>query len=65
MKAPAGYIHLRNRMVRLYRMRAIEVLHKARLARDAGDMEAMRSCLVAMRFWRRAANTWARKAVWS
>jgi hypothetical protein len=63
MTIPPGYAQLRNRMVRLYRTRAIEALHHARLARDAGDMVHMRSCLVAVRFWRRAANTWARKVL--
>lgn len=63
MTIPPGYIQLQKRMVRLYRMRAIEALHHARQARNAGDLGGVRSCLVAVRFWRRAANMWARKVV--
>jgi hypothetical protein len=63
MTAPAGYVQLRNRMVRLFRSRAVEALHNAKLAREAGDMDGMRSCLIAVRFWRRHAERWARKVV--
>ena len=55
-----GCIQRRRRLLRLYRMRAIEALYHGRLARDAGDLDGMRSCLVAARFWRRTANMWAR-----
>jgi len=58
MTAPPGYVQLRARMMRMCRTRAVEALHYARLARDTGDLEGMRSCLIAVRFWRRAANIW-------
>lgn len=58
MTAPPGYIHFRNRMDRRCRMRAREALRNARLSRDSGDLAGMRSCLIAMRFWRRAAKRW-------
>jgi hypothetical protein len=48
-------------MVRLCRTRALEALQNARLARDADDIDGMRSCVVAMRFWRRLAKAWTRK----
>jgi hypothetical protein len=51
-------------MVRLYRTRALEALQNARLARDAADIDGMRSCVVAMRFWRRLARAWTHKTVW-
>jgi hypothetical protein len=63
MTIPPGYIQRRDRMVRLYRSRAEEALQHAREARDAGDMDGMRSCLVAVRFWRRLVNSWARKVL--
>lgn len=63
MTVPPGYIQLRKRFVRLYRMRACEALRNARLARDAGDQAALQSCLVALRFWRRSGRIWARKIV--
>jgi hypothetical protein len=62
MTAGDGYLQRQRRLVRLYRTRAREALHKARQARKAGDLQALRSCLVAVRFWRRAASAWARKA---
>jgi hypothetical protein len=63
MTAPPGYIQVRKRMVRLFRTRAVEALQNARLARNAGDIDGMRSCVVAMRYWRRLARAWARKTV--
>jgi hypothetical protein len=63
MTAPSRYIKLRNRMLRLCRTRVLEALQNARLARASGDVDGVRSRLVAMRFWRRAAKRWARKTV--
>ena len=57
-----GDLQRQRRLVRLYRTRAREALDKLWQAREAGDLQALRSCLVAVQFWRRAANAWARKA---
>ena len=63
MTTPPGYIQLRDRMARLSRSRALEALQNAKLSRDAGDMDGMRSCLIAVRFWRLRQARWARKVV--
>ena len=48
------------RLLALYRMRAREALAKARLARAGGDAGALRSALVALRYWRGKVHSWAR-----